>query len=52
MKVKDLIWKLQQIYDKEKRVFISTFDGISSLKENEKAIDSITEKEFAVYIQY
>jgi len=53
MKVKDLIWKLQQIYDKEKRVVLTTFDDTEdSLRENEKAIDSITEKEFAVYIQY
>uniref|UniRef100_A0A6M3X6L8 Uncharacterized protein n=1 Tax=viral metagenome TaxID=1070528 RepID=A0A6M3X6L8_9ZZZZ len=54
MKVKDLIWKLQQIYDKEKQVVLTTFDDTiaDSLRENEKVIDSITEKEFAVYIQY
>ena len=47
MKVKDLIWKLQQIYNQEKQVYLGCFP-----EDTEQRIDGeIVEKEFGVYIQ-
>ena len=45
MKVKDLIWELQQIYNQEKEIWYGTsrFD--------EKGIHEVIEKEFVVYIK-
>ncbi len=46
MKVKDLIWKLQQIHNTEKQVYFGNV-GISE----EDRISGIIEEEFAVFIQ-
>ena len=44
MKVKDLIWKLQQIYNQEKDIAFGTSN------EDEVFVHDVTEKEFRVYI--
>ncbi len=44
MNIKDLIWKLQQIYNKEKPVYYGTN------RSDEKEIFTVTEKEFVVRI--
>lgn len=46
MKVKDLIWELQQIFDKDKEVL---FGNVSTDKENR--VTGIMEKEFNVFIK-
>ena len=44
MKVKDLIWKLQQIYNQEKEV------NFGSSRIDEKQINMVIEREFVVYL--
>ena len=46
MKVKDLIAELEQVYNKDKKVF---FGNVSEDKENR--ISGVTEKEFGVFIK-
>ena len=45
MRVKELIWELHQIHDKEKEVNFGTS------REDEREIHSVREKEFVVYLQ-
>jgi len=44
MNIKDLIWKLEQIYNKDKEIYYGTS------RENAKLIVDVDEKEFFVYI--
>lgn len=46
MKVKDLIWKLQQVYNQDKEVY---FGNVSTDKENR--VSGIKETEFSVFIK-
>ena len=46
MKVKDLIWELQQIHNQEKEVL---FGNVPRDKENR--VTGVTEKEFQVFIK-
>jgi len=46
MKVKDLIWELQQIHNQDKEVY---FGNVELSKENR--ISGVVEKEFCIFIK-